>query len=113
MKTPGPAHRRFGKRRLRMFYRQSQSVIVVTSPKKHQAVQSIASKTNNLCFAPLNPVRRLTKNLYKEMDSLEVRELIVVGIHADTEEETGVSSVDDLVVPELYTVRPGWERRCC
>lgn len=47
------------------------------------------------------------------MDSLEVRELIVVGIHADTEEETGVSSVDDLVVPELYTVRPGWERRCC
>lgn len=47
------------------------------------------------------------------MDSLEVRELIVVGIHADTEEETGVSSVDDLVVPELYTMRPGRERRCC
>lgn len=52
MKIPGPAHRRFGKRRLRMFYRQSQSVIAVTSPKKHQAVQSIASKTNNLCFGP-------------------------------------------------------------
>lgn len=38
------------------------------------------------------------------MDSLEVRELIVVGIHADTKEETGVSSVDDLVVAELYDV---------
>lgn len=39
------------------------------------------------------------------MDSLEVRELIVVGIDADTEEETGVSSVDDLVVPELYEAK--------
>lgn len=38
------------------------------------------------------------------MDSLEVRELIVVGIHADTKEEAGVSSVDDLVVAELYDV---------
>lgn len=45
----------------------------------------------------------LTEDLDKEMDSLEVRELIVVGIHTDTEEETGVSSVDDLVVPELET----------
>lgn len=44
------------------------------------------------------------ENLYKEMDRLEVRELIVVGVHADTEEETGVSSVDDLVVPELDKV---------
>lgn len=41
------------------------------------------------------------------MDGLEVRELIVVGIDADAEEETGVSSVDDLVVPELYMWQVG------
>lgn len=51
----------------------------------------------------------LTEDLDKEMDSLEVRELIVVGIHTDTEEETSVSSVDDLVVPELETMRPSGE----
>lgn len=51
----------------------------------------------------------LTEDLDKKMDSLEVRELIVVGIHTDTEEETGVSSVDDLVVPELETMRPSGE----
>lgn len=61
----------------------------------------------------LDPVAILTENLYKEMDRLEVRELIVVGVHADTEEETGVSSVDDLVVPELEhtAMRTGKEGR--
>lgn len=43
------------------------------------------------------------------MDGLEVRELIVVGIDADAEEETGVSPVDDLVVPELYIWQVGRE----
>lgn len=35
------------------------------------------------------------------MDCLQVRKLIVIRINADTEEETGVTAVYDLVVSEL------------
>jgi hypothetical protein len=35
------------------------------------------------------------------MDSFEICQLVVVGIDADAEEETGVSTVNDLVVAEL------------
>ena len=43
----------------------------------------------------------LTENLDEQMDGLQVCELVVVRIHANAEEETGVSTVNDLVVPEL------------
>lgn len=42
-----------------------------------------------------------TENLDEEMNSFEISKFIVIGIHADTEEQAGVSPVDDLVVPEL------------
>jgi hypothetical protein len=51
----------------------------------------------------VDPVGR-TENLDKEMDRFEVGELIVVRVDADAEEETSVSSVDDLVVSELKAV---------
>lgn len=35
------------------------------------------------------------------MDRLEVCELVVVGIDTYAEEEAGIATVDDLVVPEL------------
>lgn len=35
------------------------------------------------------------------MDGLEPYELVVIGVHAEGEEEAGVSTVDDLVVAEL------------
>lgn len=35
------------------------------------------------------------------MDCLQVRKLIVIRINADAEEETGVTTVYDLVVSEL------------
>lgn len=38
----------------------------------------------------------LVENLDEEMDGLEIRQLVVVGIHAHAEEETGVPAVDDL-----------------
>ena len=43
----------------------------------------------------------LTENLDEQMDGLQVCELVVVRVHADAEEETSVSPVNDLVVPEL------------
>jgi hypothetical protein len=35
------------------------------------------------------------------MNSFEICQLVVVGINADAEEETGIPTVDDLVVAEL------------
>ncbi len=35
------------------------------------------------------------------MDCFEIRQLVVVGIHANAEEEPRVSSVHELVIPEL------------
>ena len=35
------------------------------------------------------------------MDGLQVRELVVVGVHADAEEETSVAAIDDFMIPEL------------
>lgn len=45
--------------------------------------------------------RKLTENFHKQVDRLEVGQLVVVRIDADAEEEAGVSSVDNLVVSEL------------
>lgn len=36
------------------------------------------------------------------MDGLQVRELVVIRIHADAEEQTSVAPVHDLVVSELH-----------
>jgi hypothetical protein len=49
---------------------------------------------------------RLTEDLHEEMYGFQVRQLVVVGVHADTEEETRVSPVHNLVVLELRT--DGW-----
>lgn len=35
------------------------------------------------------------------MDGLQVRELVVIGVYAHAEEETGITTVYNLVVPEL------------
>lgn len=44
------------------------------------------------------------EDLDKEVDGLEVGELVVVCINAGTEEKAGVPAVDDLVVAELDEV---------
>ena len=43
----------------------------------------------------------LTENLDEQVDGLQIRELVVVRVHADAKEETSVSPVNDLVVPKL------------
>lgn len=43
-----------------------------------------------------------TEDFNEQMDGLEVCELIVIGVDADAEEQTGITSVDDLVIPELH-----------
>lgn len=44
------------------------------------------------------------QDLDKEVDGLEVGQLVVVGVDAGAEEEAGVPAVDDLVVAELDEV---------
>ena len=44
-----------------------------------------------------------TENLDKEMDSLKIGKLVIVGVYADTKEQAGVSPVDNFVVPELVS----------
>lgn len=44
------------------------------------------------------------QHLYKEVDRLEVRQLIVIRVDARAEEESRVSAVDDLIVAELDEV---------
>jgi hypothetical protein len=51
--------------------------------------------------------RTRTEDFNEEVYSLEVRELVIVGVDTYTEEETCVAAVDDLIVPEL---RPSRER---
>ena len=60
----------------------------------------------------VNPrrTREHTENLDKEVYSLKVRELVVIGVDAYTEEETGIATVDDLVVSELSRPRPSMSR---
>ena len=45
--------------------------------------------------------RRLTEHFHKEMDSLQVCELVVVSVNADAKKETCVSPVHDFVIPKL------------
>ena len=42
-----------------------------------------------------------TENLDEEMNSFEISKLVVVSVYADTEEQAGISPVDNFVVPEL------------
>lgn len=44
------------------------------------------------------------QHLHEEVNSFQVGELVVVGVHAGAEEEARVPAVDDLVVPELDEV---------
>lgn len=43
-----------------------------------------------------------TKDFDKEMDSLKVCKLVIIRIHADAKEETGITSINDLIVAELW-----------
>lgn len=40
--------------------------------------------------------------LYKVVDSLEVRQVIISHVHTNTEVQTSITSVNDLEVPELW-----------
>lgn len=44
------------------------------------------------------------EHLDEEVDGFQVRELVVVGVDAGAEEEAGVPSVHDLILPELDEV---------
>ena len=44
-----------------------------------------------------------TEDLYEEMDSFQVCELVVIRVHTDAEEQSGVTAIHDLVVPELHS----------
>lgn len=46
-----------------------------------------------------------TEDLDEQVDGLQVRQLIVVRIDTDAEEQTSISPVHDLVVPELKWAR--------
>ena len=42
-----------------------------------------------------------TEDLDEEVDSLQIRKLVIVRINADAEEEAGVATINDFVVPKL------------
>jgi hypothetical protein len=48
--------------------------------------------------------RRLTEHFHKEMDSLQVRQLVVVRVNADAKKETCVSPVHDFVIPKIINM---------
>ena len=47
--------------------------------------------------------RDRTENLDEEMNSLEIGELVIICVHADTEKQARVSPVNNFVVPELVS----------
>lgn len=51
-----------------------------------------------------NVAKEGVENLNKEMDCFEICQLVVVCVDTDTEEEAGVTAVDNLVVAELDKV---------
>ena len=44
------------------------------------------------------------QDLYKEMNRFQIRQLVIVGVDADTEEEPGITPVNNLEGPELNEV---------
>jgi hypothetical protein len=61
------------------------------------------SKSNNHLITDIPS--RLTQYLDKEMNSFEIGELVVTRIDAQTEEETSITPVYDLVISELPSER--------
>lgn len=55
-------------------------------------------------FSPRDANESLTKDLDKEVDSLQVCQLVVVSVYAYAKEETGITPVYDLVILELLHV---------
>lgn len=41
------------------------------------------------------------QHLYKKVNRLQIRQLVIIGVDARAKEQTGISSIDDLVVSEL------------
>lgn len=50
-----------------------------------------------------NILKERIQHLNKQMDSLKVRQLVIVRVDTDAKEETSITTVDDLVVPELQS----------
>lgn len=58
---------------------------------------------NQIKFADI--AKESIQDLDKEVDCLKVGELVVVGINAQTKEQTSIATVDDLEVAELRNIR--------
>ena len=54
-----------------------------------------------LTHIPKEAIQHLDKEVY----SLQIRQLIIIRIHADAEEQPRIPSIDDLVVAELFRRR--------
>lgn len=52
-----------------------------------------------------------TAHLHKVVDGLQVRQVVVVDVHADAEVEASIASVNDLEVPELRGREVGGQRQ--
>ena len=46
-----------------------------------------------------------TQNLYKKVNSFQICQLIIIGVHTKTEEESSITPVNNLVIAELLTNR--------
>jgi len=58
---------------------------------------------NQIEFADI--AKESIQDLDKEVDCLKVGKLVVVGINAQTKEQTSIATVDDLEVAELRNIR--------
>lgn len=58
---------------------------------------------NQIKFADI--AKESIQDLDKEVDCLKVGELVVVGINAQTKEQTSIATVDDLEIAELRNIR--------
>ena len=45
-----------------------------------------------------------TQNFNKEVYSLQIRELVVIGVYAHTEEQSCIAAVDNLVITKLRSI---------
>jgi hypothetical protein len=63
---------------------------------------------DSLTLTPRRGRALLTEDFNKQMDSFQVRQFIVIGIHTDTEEKPSVASVYNLKILELTQGTHAW-----
>jgi len=63
---------------------------------------------DSLTLTPRRGRALLTEDFNKQMDSFQVRQFIVIGIHTDTEEKPSVASVYNLEILELTQGTHAW-----